>query len=146
MQTITAQLNNFRQSPRKVRVVADLVRGKSAKDAVLTLQFADKRAAGPISKLIASALANAKNQSIEADNLMIKAIEVNVGKILYRRRPAAHGSAHKMRKRTSHISVVLSEMQPKDKKSKTLAAQPEVLPKVPAVKIEKKSRKSASKS
>ena|SRR5579872_7097211 len=108
MSQITAQLNNLRQSPRKVRVVADLVRGKKASDAILTLQFASKRASLPIAKLIASAVANAKAQSIETDDLVVKKIEVNPGATLYRRRPAPHGSAHPIRKRTSRIFVLLS--------------------------------------
>lgn len=108
MNEATAQLNNLRQSPRKVRLVANLIRGKKVADAILTLQFADKRASADISKLIKSALANAKAQSIETDNLVVKKIEVNPGKTLMRRQPAAHGSAHPIRKRTSRVSVVLS--------------------------------------
>ena len=124
MNESTAQLNNYRQSPRKVRVVADLVRGKKAADALITLEFADKRGSLPIRKLIASAIANAKAQSIDADTLMVKNIEVNAGKILYRRLPAAYGSPHPMRKRTSRIFVTLMSVAPKSvavlpKKTKT---------------------------
>ena len=108
MTQITAQLNNLRQSPRKVRLVANLIRGKKASDAVLTLQFADKRASADISKLISSALANAKAQSIPTENLIVKKIEVNPGKTLMRRRPAAHGSAHPVRKRTSRVFIALA--------------------------------------
>ena len=106
-------MNNYRQSPRKVRGVADLVRGKKASDAVLILQFADKRASAPIRKLIMSALANAKNLSLDTDNLVIKSIEVNTGKTLMRRRPVAHGSAHPIHKRTSHIFVALAPKEVK---------------------------------
>jgi len=113
MNESTAQLNNYRQSPRKVRVVANLVRGKKAADALVTLEFADKRGSLPIRKLIASAIANAKAQSIVADTLLVKNIEVNAGKILYRRLPAAHGSPHPMRKRTSRIFVTLVSKTPK---------------------------------
>ncbi len=109
MNQATATLSNYRQSPRKVRVVADLVRGKRATDAVLTLEFADKRASLPLRKLINSAIANAKAKSLDMENLVVKEIQVNTGKILYRRRPVSHGSAHPIRKRTSLVSVILEE-------------------------------------
>ncbi len=118
MNEATAQLNNLRQSPRKVRLVANLIRGKKVTDAVLTLQFADKRASSDISKLISSALANAKAQSLPIDDLIIKRIEVNSGKTLMRRRPAAHGSAHPIRKRTSRVFVALAPQEVKIQKVK----------------------------
>ena len=104
-----ATLSNFRQSPRKMRLVADLVRGKTVGDALINLQFTDKRAAKPISTLIESAVANARTLDIDTTQLVIAKITVNVGKILYRRRPAAQGSAHPIRKRTSQIVVELGE-------------------------------------
>jgi len=109
MVNITAQLNDYRQSPRKVRVVADAIRGKSVKDAKNRLDFITKRATGPLHKLLNSAIANAKNLGANADNLWVKSISVNGGKILYRRRPAAHGSAHPIHKRTSHVKITLVE-------------------------------------
>jgi large subunit ribosomal protein L22 len=109
MSEITAQLNDYRQAPRKVRVVAGLVRGKSVKDALVSLEFLPKRAADPISKLIRSAVANARSQNIETENLILKELRVDGGKILYRRRSASRGRAPAIRKRTSHILVVLSE-------------------------------------
>jgi large subunit ribosomal protein L22 len=109
MATAKATLSNFRQSPRKMRGVANLVRGKNAKEALVHLQFTTKRASNPIATLIASALANAKAQDLPVDNLVVKKIAVNAGKTLMRRRPAAHGSAHKINKRTSHVSVELGE-------------------------------------
>ena len=108
MTSARATLSNLRQSPRKVRLVADLVRGKHAEEALVTLQFADKRAAEPVRKLIESAIANAKSLSLSIEDLAVDRIEVNEGKILYRRRPAARGSAHPIRKRTSQIFVLLS--------------------------------------
>lgn len=113
-----ATLSNLRQSPRKVRVVADLVRGKKVADAILSMQFTEKRASAPIRKLIESALANAKAQSLETENLIVKTVEVNSGKTLYRRMPAARGSAHPIRKRTSMISITLAEGEVKVKKTK----------------------------
>jgi large subunit ribosomal protein L22 len=109
MINITAQLNNYRQSPRKVRLVANAIKGKSVKEAKTRLDFITKKATGPLHKLLNSAVANAKNLGISADALSVKSITVNAGKILYRSMPAAHGSAHKIHKRTSHVTIVLSE-------------------------------------
>lgn len=104
-----AQLNNYRQSPRKVRLVADAVRGKKVEEAITTLSFIPKRSALPLQKLLASALANAKNLSLPTENLVIKEISVNAGATLYRRRPRSKGMANPIRKRTSRISVTLAE-------------------------------------
>ena len=108
MQEIKAKLNNYRQSPRKVRLVADTVRGKSVEKAMITLSFIPKRSALPLQKLLASALANAKNLSLPLENLVVKEITVDAGATLYRRRPRSKGMANPIRKRTSHISVVLT--------------------------------------
>lgn len=108
MDTTIAKLKMYRQSPRKVRLVVDAIRGKKVNDALTLLQFADKRAAGPIEKLVKSALANAKNNGIKEDGLVISKITVDGGQILYRRRARARGSANPIRKRTSHISLELS--------------------------------------
>jgi large subunit ribosomal protein L22 len=102
-----AILKNYRQSPRKVRLVADAVRGKKVADAITTLRFMPKRAAEPVKKLIESAFANAKNSSIETGSLIVKEISVNEGPTLKRTMPRARGSANLIRKRTSLISVVL---------------------------------------
>lgn len=112
MTEITAQLNSYRQSPRKVRVVADVLRGKSVKEAKNRLNFITKRATSPLHKLLNSAIANAKNLGASVDNLFVKKITVDGGKILYRRRPVSRGSAHPIHKRTSHIKIVLSEKSP----------------------------------
>ena len=109
MNTAHATLSNFRQAPRKMRLVANAVRGKKVTDALVNLDFITKRASSPIKILIKSALANAKALSIPTENLIIKTIKVDGGSILYRRRPAARGSAHPIRKRTSSIFVELGE-------------------------------------
>ncbi|MBN2093814.1 MAG: 50S ribosomal protein L22 [Candidatus Zambryskibacteria bacterium] len=109
MVEVAAQLNNYRQSPRKVRLVADAIRGKSVKEARNRLNFITKKTTGPLQKLLNSALANAKNIGIETDNLKIKSITVNKGQTLFRRRPVAHGAAHPIKKRTSKIKLVLSD-------------------------------------
>lgn len=103
-----ASLKNYRQSPRKVRLVADLVKGKSVPDALTTLSLLPKRAAGPVKKLIESAVANAAQKGIEKDNLTVENITVDEGIVLKRFRPRAFGRATMLRKRTSHIDVTLS--------------------------------------
>lgn len=107
MNEVKAKLNNYRQSPRKVRLVADTVRGKPVAEALTVLSFIPKRSAGPLQKLLASALANAKELTVPTDNLVVKEIKVDAGSILYRRRPRSKGMANPIRKRTSHISVTL---------------------------------------
>ena len=111
-----AQLKTYRQSPRKVRLIADLVRGKKVEQALTLLSFTPKRSALPFQKLISSAVANAKDLSIPVENLIIKEIQVDAGKILYRRRPRSRGMSNPIRKRTSHVSVTLEESLPKAKK------------------------------
>ncbi len=106
-----AELTNYRQSPRKVRLLADLVRGKKVAEAMMILNFTDKRAAKPIKKLIASAVANAEtNTGISANDLLIKEIRVDKGTVLKRYFPRARGRATLLRKRNSHIKVVLDKL------------------------------------
>ncbi len=124
MQTAKATLSNFRQAPRKMRLVASLVAGKKVSDVLVNLEFTTKKAALPIKILIESALANAKMLDIPTENLIIKTITVNAGKIMYRRMPAAHGSAHPIRKRTSQIFVELSP-RVESKKSKVIKEKAE---------------------
>ncbi len=120
-----ATLKNYRQSPRKVRLIADLVRGKSIDSAENILAFAVKRASPPILKLIRSAVANATNNSgISKESLFIKAITVNKGVVLKRSMPRARGSASAIRKHTSIVKVELGIREvkaPKVKKTKTVA-------------------------
>lgn len=104
-----AILKNYRQSPRKVRLIADVVRGKKVTDALAALKFVDKRAALPFAKVIESALANAVSQGKEKDRLFIKAVAVDKGTVLKRSMPRARGSASRINKRNSHITVELGE-------------------------------------
>ncbi len=108
-----AFLNNYRQSPRKVRVVADLMRGKSASEAMRVLTFTTKRAVDPLKKLLSSAIANAKNAGVDIETLIVKEVQVNTGVTLKRIMPRAMGSASKINKRSSHVTIVLGEAQPK---------------------------------
>ena len=107
-QEARAHLNSYRQSPRKVRLVADALRGKKVQDAITVLSFMPKRSALPIQKLLSSALANAKVLEMSTDNLVVKEIRVDAGTTLYRRRPRSRGQANPIRKRTSHVSVTLA--------------------------------------
>ena len=102
-----AFLKNYRQSPRKVRLIADLVRGKSIAKALETLKFVNKRASEPFSKLIKSAEANAKSQGADMSALVIKKVTVDKGIVLKRFMPRARGTAARINKRSSHITVEL---------------------------------------
>lgn len=113
----TAKLSDYRQAPRKVRLVADLVRGKSVEDALLELNFRAKRAAPVFAKLIQSAVANAKAQGIDVTTLIVKEIRVDKGAILKRNRPRAQGRAFPIHKHTSHIMLTLTD-DPVAKKGK----------------------------
>lgn len=106
-------LNNYRQSPRKMRLVADAVKGKSVEEARGLLPLMPKAAAAPIFKLLESAVANAKeNQKMsEADKLRIADVRVDGGTVLKRSMPRARGSAYRIRKRTSKITIILSEQK-----------------------------------
>lgn len=103
-----AYLKNYRQSPRKVRLVADSVRGKSVDRAVLELRFMPKRAARAMSKLISSAAANAEQAGTTKDDLVVKTIMVDEGVTMKRYKPRSRGMANMIRKRTSNIKVELA--------------------------------------
>jgi len=113
-----AYLKNFRQSPRKVRLVAGLIRGKNVNEAIAELDFLAKRAGTPIRKLLLSAVANAKQTGVEKENLFIKELRVDKGVTLKRMMPAAMGTGHRINKRTSHIILTLGERMITDKKNK----------------------------
>ena len=108
-----AILKNYRQAPRKVRLVADLIKGKKVDAAKLELSFLAKHAAKPIMELLDSALANAKNNfQIDKENLIVKNIQVDKGIVLKRFIPRARGSASRINKRTSHLTLTLEEKAP----------------------------------
>ncbi len=104
-----AFLKNYRQSPRKVRLVADLVRGMDAEKAKTVLSFMDKKAAPVVKKLLESAIANAKTQGKEEKNLKVDEIFVNQGISLRRWRPRAFGRAAPFRRHASKITLNLAE-------------------------------------
>lgn len=122
-----AILKQYRQSPRKVRLVADLIKGKNVDKALSELQFTDKRASLTIRKLLSSAIAGAKNNFNTArEDLFIKDITVNKGPTLSRWIPRARGRATPINKRTSHITLILGEQRsgPKRKKGLKVAQKP----------------------
>lgn len=101
-----------RIAPRKVRLVVDSIRGKSVADAISTLRFANRGAAKPVEKVLLSALANAEhNFDLNAEDLYVSEAYVNEGPTLKRFRPRAQGSASPVNKRTSHITIVVSEKE-----------------------------------
>ncbi|MEI6345717.1 MAG: 50S ribosomal protein L22 [bacterium] len=127
---VTASLNDYRQAPRKVRLVANLVKGKKVGDAMNMLNFLVKEASGPMKKLIASAVANAKtNFNLSSENLFIKSIEVNGGTIMKRSMPRARGSAFPIHKHSSHVTLVLDVMVEKPKKAAKVASAAKAAPK-----------------
>ena len=106
-----AKLNNCPTSPRKMRLVADLVRGEKVERALNILKFSQKEASRRLEKLVLSAVANwqSKNEDsdVESASLFIKEIRVDGGTMLKRLRPAPQGRAHRIRKRSNHVTVVL---------------------------------------
>lgn len=106
-----AKLNNCPTSPRKMRLVADLVRGEKVEHALNILKFNQKEASGRLEKLLLSAIANwqAKNEeaNIEEAELIVKEIKVDSGSMLKRLRPAPQGRAHRIRKRSNHVTIVV---------------------------------------
>ena len=113
-----AFLKNYRQSPRKVRLVAELIKGKKVSEAIAELDFLAKRAGLPIKKLLLSAVSNAKQAGKDAENLFIKELRVDKGITMKRMMPAAMGTGHRINKRTSHLNILLAEKVLAVKKAK----------------------------
>jgi large subunit ribosomal protein L22 len=109
-----AKLNNCPTSPRKMRLVADLVRGQKVDKALNILRFSTKEASRKLEKLALSAIDNWKQKNADADleaaGLFIKEIRVDGGMMLKRLRPAPQGRAHRIRKRSNHVTIVLGQV------------------------------------
>ncbi len=117
---IISKLNYLRISPRKVRLVADLIRKDKVKHAEQVLNFTVKRASAPIAKLLKAAVADAHNNfHVEAENLYISKIIVNEGPKYKRWRPRSRGLVNRIIKRSSNITLVLEEIAPKEKAEQT---------------------------
>lgn len=149
-----AFLYNYRQSPRKVRLVASLIRGKGAEQALVELNFLPKRASLPIQKLLLSAISNATASGFDKGNLFVKEIRVDKGVTLKRMMPAAMGTGHRINKRTSHVALVLGEkdLNKKVKKESKTEIKKEVkkastskVEKNTVEKVEKKIKKVTAK-
>jgi large subunit ribosomal protein L22 len=108
-----AKLNNEPSSPRKMRLVADIIRGKEVFMALNILKFTRKHAAVPMEKLLRSAINNWQQKNGDADvteaNLIVKDITVDGGRTLKRISPAPQGRAHRIRKRSNHITIILDK-------------------------------------
>ncbi|MBL4752799.1 MAG: 50S ribosomal protein L22 [Flavobacteriales bacterium] len=112
--TYLAKLNNCPTSPRKMRLVADMVRGQEVNRALDILKYSPKEASGRVEKLLTSAIANwqVKNEGvrIEDANLYVKSIMVDSARQLKRIRPAPQGRAHRIRKRSNHVTLILDSI------------------------------------
>jgi len=118
---VKAKLSYLRIAPRKVRMVADLIRGKKVEKARAVLSFTTKKAAHPILKLLNSALASAVNTfQLQEPNLYISKIVVDGGPMLKRWRARARGRAFEIQKKTSHVTIVLDEIKETKKKVKKI--------------------------
>ena len=107
---VKASLNFARIGPQKDRLVADIIRGKDVNDAIRALTFMKQKGAGLMKKLIESAVANAEDRKvIDLDSLYIKHISVDMGPAIKRFRPRAQGRASQVKKKISHINVILDE-------------------------------------
>jgi large subunit ribosomal protein L22 len=136
---ITAKLRYLRISPRKVRLVTDLIKGLPVEEAERQLEFLTKRAARPVLKLLSSALANAQsNSKLAKENLYIDKVIVEGGPMLKRWQPRAMGRATPIRKRTSHITLILNVKEDSVAPEKKETEPTKVETEKPPVKPEKK--------
>jgi len=143
---VTAKLNNLRTAPRKTRQVIDLIRGKKAAEAQSILSFTVNKSARPVLKLLNSAIASAKHDfQIDESNLLVSEIFVDEGPKLKRWHPMSRGRAYPIIKRTSHITLVLSEIVPTEKKDSETTKQTKT-EKKPKVKREAKLKKNKVKT
>jgi len=122
---VTAKLNYLRIAPRKVRLTADLIRGKSVKEAESLLNFSVKRASSPLAKLLKQALTSAQNLfQLDPENLYISKITVDEGPKFKRWRARSRGQAYEIQKKSSHVVLVLDEkVKTKKKKLKKSAVE-----------------------
>ena len=144
-----AKLHYLKISPRKVRLVVDLIRGKKVEEAQNILRFTQKRATLPLLKLLNQAISNASNNNsvVNEDNIFISKIFVDVGPVAKRRFPRAKGKSDIIRKRTSHVTIMLDEINKevkdvtKSKKVKTVKDKAKIKKTKPSKKkVEKKDK------
>lgn len=141
--SVVAKLRYLRIAPRKVRLVADLIRGKKVSEALTLLEFLPKKASPVFIKLLKQAIANAKhNFQLDEPNLYISKILVDEGPKLKRWMPRARGQAYEIQKKTSHIALFLGEIE---KKPKTTTHPPPSRKRAPIKKIEEVEKKEKIK-
>lgn len=140
MKTQTAKLNYLRIAPRKVRLVASLIRGMQASEAEAQLLINPKRAAESVLKLLRSAVANAKEKKMDIEKLIVKEIRVDGGPMLKRFMPRAQGRATSIHKISSHITIILGESE-KPKKSRFKIVKKVKVKKAEAEKMKKEDMK-----
>jgi large subunit ribosomal protein L22 len=112
----TASLRYLRIAPRKVRAVADLVRGKPVEEALGVLRYVEKRAGQPLEKLLRSAVASAEKAEADVDHLWVHTLTVDQGPTMRRFMPRAMGRAYRINKKTSHVKLVLTDEPKKGKR------------------------------
>lgn len=122
---VRAQLRFLRATPRKVRLVADLIRGKGVQDAVNILHLTNKSAAKPLEKLLKSAIANAesRDEPVDVDRLFVKEVMVDGGPTMKRFRPAPMGRGFRILKRSSHVTIKLDTRKGETEKGAAAGAQ-----------------------
>lgn len=141
---VTASLTNYRQSPRKVRLVANLIKGKTIEQAQNMLGVTTKRASNPLAKLLSSAIANAKDRKISIEGFIVKECTVNQGLTMKRFMPGARGSAFPIKKKMSHVMLTIgpkASAAKAPKAEKAVKAEAPKVEKAPAKKTAKKATK-----
>lgn len=118
-----AKLNNYPTSPRKMRLLADLIRGMEVEKALAILEHNPKHPAVPLRKLVLSAISNwkQKNEGADESSLVVKTIMVDGARVIKRMRPAPQGRGYRVRKRSNHVTVVVANGEVKEKKTKKTA-------------------------
>jgi large subunit ribosomal protein L22 len=107
-----AFLKSFRESPRRVRMVAAMIRGKKAEDALAILRFQQRKAARMLTKVLNSAIANAsENEQADADKLIVTKVEIDGGPVQKRWLPRSMGRANRLNRRTSHVTVTVDVVE-----------------------------------
>lgn len=141
----TAKLNNYPTSPRKMRLLADLIRGMKVDKALAILEHNPKHPAVPLRKLVVSAISNWKNKNEGQDEtqLVVKSIFVDGARVLKRMRPAPQGRGYRVRKRSNHVTVIVDV--PGAKISKAAVQAEEAVAEAPAAKTTKTKTAKAAK-
>lgn len=146
---VTATLSQYRQAPRKVRLVANLVKGRSVEESLLLLRHRAKRASPVMEKLLRSAVASAKSQGLSEKSLFVANIVVGKGPIMKRSMPRAHGRAFPIHKHTSHVTVTITDTptgkragRSVKKSEKTAEVKPKVEKNSDTAKVKRSTKKA----